>query len=714
MLPETNNFEFDDFLLNTKEKVLLREGKPVSITPKTFQLLLALIENYGHIVEKNELMKTIWADSFVEDGNLTFTVNLLRKALRDESRNPRFIETVPRRGYRFIAEVKKFPAASAELPARNLNSPASQQTLSERRPSDSRVFSVAVFILITGLMTFGGWYLLNSRATAKLPILDAPFASEKLSTTGTIGHAVISPDGKMMVYSNTGRGKQSVWLRQLESSNNVEIIPPSDDVYVGFALSPDGNFLYFSRIPKGFEGQADIYRVSIFGGIPAKVVRETQGWISISPDGEKISFVRCYYRDDEFCSLWIADSADGKNERMLVSRPRPLRIADNKISPDGKTVAFAVGQSNNQANDFGLAEVNIENGEERKLTKEKFFNVKGLAWLPDRSGLILTASRIPENNFLIWHLSAASGEIEPLTKDSETYSELSLDSAASRLVSTQIKEDFHLRLFNMKNPSVKRVLIKAATAFFAPGGKIVFSSSMSGNDEIWSINADGGGQRQLTNDKAGDSKPAVSPDGGSIFFASNRSGEVQVWGMKSDGSDQRQITKNQGGFPLSISSDGKWVYYHHGLDRTLWRVSVESGEEQSVFDKAKYRFALSPDGSQIAFPEKRDEERYLVIFSLTDQKIIQVFKPVLEKNRILDVVWMPDGKSLLYISADKNFENNTLWLQGLDEEKPRKITDLSDEEVSEATGLALAPDGQTFSVVQGGWRRDAVLIKGLR
>ncbi len=112
--------------------------------------------------------------------------------------------------------------------------------------------------------------------------------------------------------------------------------------------------------------------VSIFGGVPIKIVGETQGWISVSPDGGKISFVRCYYREDENCSLWIADAADGKNEKKLAARLRPFRIGDNKISPDGRTVAFAAGQSENQANEFGLVEVNIESGAERELTTPNF------------------------------------------------------------------------------------------------------------------------------------------------------------------------------------------------------------------------------------------------------------------------------------------------------------------------------------------------------
>ncbi len=110
MLLETHNFEFGEFLLDAKEKVLLRDGKPLSITPKAFQLLFVLLENHGHLVEKDELMKSVWADSFVEEGNITFTIGLLRKLLGDDTKNSRFIETVPKRGYRFIADVRRVEA----------------------------------------------------------------------------------------------------------------------------------------------------------------------------------------------------------------------------------------------------------------------------------------------------------------------------------------------------------------------------------------------------------------------------------------------------------------------------------------------------------------------------------------------------------------------------------------------------------------------------
>src|ERR1044071_3031428 len=99
-------YEFGPFTLDPAERVLTRAGRPVPLTPKAFDLLLVLVENGGRLLGKRDLMEAVWPDSFVEEGNLTFTVSSLRKALGEDRKEPQYIETVPRSGYRFVADVK--------------------------------------------------------------------------------------------------------------------------------------------------------------------------------------------------------------------------------------------------------------------------------------------------------------------------------------------------------------------------------------------------------------------------------------------------------------------------------------------------------------------------------------------------------------------------------------------------------------------------------
>ncbi|HVF46555.1 MAG TPA: winged helix-turn-helix domain-containing protein [Pyrinomonadaceae bacterium] len=713
LLENGHLFEFGPFRLDPREKILLRDNLPVSVTPRVFETLQVLVENPGRLLEKDELMQKIWRDRFVEDGNLAFTIKTLRRVLKDDARRPRFIETVPRRGYRFIARVSEISGAKTLHDAADHASPK----LFEERSGDSQTFTIKLVLAAAAMIIgvgFAGYWFAKSLNPAAATILTVPFASEKLSTSGKVRVGIISPDGKILVYINGTEGKQSVWLRQLDTANNVEVIPPSDDFYYGLALSPDSNFLYFSRKAKSVEGQADIYRVSILGGIPTKIIAETQGSTNLSADGRLISFVRCYYRNDEYCSLWIADASDGRNERKLVSRPHPIRIGDSEISPDGRSVVFAVGQSENQANEFGLSEIDVETGTEHELTAEKFFNIKSLAWLPDKSGLLMTAARIPNRHFRIWQVSAVSGVAVPLTNDSESYTTLSLDKGANRLVSARVVQDFRLHLLNMENPSKGQVLADASSVAFAPDGKIIFSSQMTGNDEIWSVEQDGTGQRQLTSNAADELYSIVSPARNSIFFSSNRTGEVHVWRMNADGSDQTQITRIQGGRPLFVSPDGNWLYYHHGIHRTLWRVSTDGGEEKLIVDKRKNHFAVSPDGLRVAFSEKQGDGSVLVIMSLTDGSTVKTFKLADERASMMELEWSADGDDLAYILAVGEFENKTLWFQPLDEKSPRQIANFGDEQRISVSGFALAPDGKTFAVVQGGWRHDAVLITGLK
>ena len=104
-------YEFGDFRLETAEQLLLRRGQPISLTPKAFDTLLVLVQSSGHLVEKDELMKRVWADAFVEEANLARNVWALRKTLEDDNGEHRYIETVPKRGYRFIAPVREVASA---------------------------------------------------------------------------------------------------------------------------------------------------------------------------------------------------------------------------------------------------------------------------------------------------------------------------------------------------------------------------------------------------------------------------------------------------------------------------------------------------------------------------------------------------------------------------------------------------------------------------
>ncbi len=707
MSPETGHFyEFGNFRLDPSAKILFRENKPVSLTPKVFETLQVFVEHAGRLLEKDELMQKIWQDRFVEESNLTFNVKMLRRALKDDAHEPRFIETVPRRGYRFIAEVKENFADIG--PQTEPDKIGADPLLPAPKRSYLPIAVLAVFV--AGSMVIALWFGRSRYATSapSAPILSAPFKSEKFATGGVV-RAVITPDGKYVAYTGETQGKQTIWLRQLETSENIQIVPPTDEQYLGLAISHDGNSLYFVRKTLTDPPIAALYRVMTFGGIPVRITEKTEGTVSVSPDDKQLAFTRCNYQDDDFCSLMIID-VDGKSERKLLTRQRPIRLSGNQFSPDGKSIAFASGQSWNGGSDFRLLRFDLTNGEESQISSKTFFEITSLKWLPDGDGLLLAAKENLDGRLRIWNVSTATGDARALTKDATDYISLSLDKAADKMIATHLSNTFHLylaRIDDVSNP--KSLAVARIGVAFAPDGKIVYA----GNDgDIWTINREGGEQRQLTNDSYKDFFPRVSPDGRYIFFASNRSGSNQVWRMNADGSNQIQLTKTEGGYPRFATMDGKWIYFESGVHQTLWRVATEGGEEIQVSEGKVSWPAFSFDGNFVAYffhPKESDNRIKIAVMSVETRKILKTFSLADDRSSPIIIAWESDNKSFNYITA--NSSKNSLWRQSLDNYKPRLIADLGNEEIED---FAASPDGKYFAFIRGKWIHDAVLIEGLK
>lgn len=695
-------YEFGDFRLDLAEGVLWRHGQPHPVTPKVFQLLKILVEHHGHLIEKDKLISEIWAGSFVEEGNLTFTVRMLRKALNDSATTPQFIETVPRRGYRFIAKVTEIPLAEKTVvtnPGSDLPSLAKPKRFS-RLSLPLAVGGLALLGTIIAVLWEMPEFPLKTETDA--PILSAPFHSEKLTNINGIGFAVISPDGKVAAYANQTNGKYSIWLKNLETSENVEIVAPSENRYIGITFAHNGQVIYFVREPLNDHSQTAAYRIPISGGVPEKILDRIEGWISLSPDDRQISFVRCKYQEADFCSLFIADT-NGQNEQKLLTRPMPFRISDNRFSPDGKSIAFAAGQSWNGASDFSLRRFNLADKTESEISPQKFFEIKSLCWLADGSDLLMTARQTLDGKLNIWRVSIADGQPQLISKDAGNYLNLSLDNRATRLIALQVSNNFLLYLF--ANGGIK-TLTAAREATFAPDGKIIYTTN-DGN--IWSINREGGEQRQLTNSPFKDFSPRVSPDNRYIFFTSTRSGVNQVWRMKIDGSDQTQLTQTEGGYPRFVSPDGKWVYYLSGIHQTLWKIAAEGGAETQINEKRVLMPAFAPNGKLFASYIRDDAKRLKIeVTSLADKKTVKTFALTADKTDLSEIVWSNNSESLNYVVGGRS---NAMWRQSLDESTPRFVADLGDQNIN---ALALAPDNKTFVFVRGEWIYDAVLIDGLK
>lgn len=186
--PSKRFYEFDTFRIDVEERQLFREHTPVLLTPKVFDILLALVEHNGHVLGKDQLMERVWAERFVEDGNLNRNISTLRKVLGEDSHHPRFIKTLPKRGYRFDADVREILEDDEELTVErrtNYRLAIKQVTETSRRWQLLSPRLLAVALPVVALLVMGGIWAANRADTDVVNGVSAAEIQPKRGTENT-------------------------------------------------------------------------------------------------------------------------------------------------------------------------------------------------------------------------------------------------------------------------------------------------------------------------------------------------------------------------------------------------------------------------------------------------------------------------------------------------------------------------------------------------
>ncbi|HEX8736397.1 MAG TPA: winged helix-turn-helix domain-containing protein [Pyrinomonadaceae bacterium] len=751
-------YEFGEFRLDLERNLLLRSDEIVPLTHKALETLAVLVENSGRIVGKDEIIKRVWQDTFVEEGSLTRNVSTLRKVLGEEPGSNRFIETIPRRGYRFVAQVKAVSAAEAkkELNGGFAENPSEDENALARPRGDFIEYNgaakndlpetkydlrkneiepappfltrrrfvflslLAVFIAAAAVIYFlilPNWSKLNPSQSSLKTEQELGFT--KLTNIGKATEAAISPDGKYVVYVADDIGRQSLWVKQVETGSTVQIADAAEVTYQGLAFSADNNFIYFNLWDRKSVGA--IYRIPTLGGVSKKVIHDCMSTLAISPDGKKIAFVRGFAVENDQ-ALIVADIESG--DEKIIFRSAQWQ-AFPAFSPDGNKIAFALGVSPPQEQSYvSVREVSLESGQEKALTDRKWLGISGLVWLRDGNDLILNASEEAHQSFQLWKLNYLSGAAEKITNDSNgLYGAHSMTNDAGVMVALQ--SDAYVNIWTApaadltKASKITSGKYEGPFLSWTPDNRIVYSSRSNGDFDTWIMDEDGGNKKQLTGDKEGEFAPSVTADGAHILFTSNRNGTFHIWQMDIDGRNPKQLTDEDGGWGAVASPAGNWFVYFStkaGGKENLWKMSLESGESVRLTTLSSYNPAISPDGKMLAYsvwnenakPQRFEHE----IMSLETGSRIRSFELPSTAFRFTGNMllrWMPDGSGLTFIDH-QNGASNISFLP-LDGGKPVRLTDFNDSEIF---WFDWSRDGRQIVLTRGVLLNDVILIKNLQ
>jgi len=742
-------YEFGRFRLDTAKRLLLREGEIVQLTPKCFDILLALVESSGEVIGKERLIERVWPSSFVEEGNLTYNISILRKVLGERAGEHQYIATIPGQGYQFVANVKDIRNRGGDILAIE-HSPTGLKEVSSgsegglvREEAGARLLkesflssivrhkrrlmiAAVVLVIAAAGISFGLFKLINGdQSHTNLAEAFQKMKITRLTTTGKAALAAISPDGKYVVHAMGTGSEQGLWLRHIATGSDKEIVPAAQVNYMALSFSPDGNYIYFLRL-ETVGGWNPLYRVPVLGGSIQKLGSDIDAGVTFSPDGRQIAYIRGYPERDE--ALLITANADGAGEQTLCIKhpmwdvfppPRTWRAWGPAWSPDGDVIALALRKDEPDGKYWNVMTVRVKDHTEQQITFEKWSSLGGLAWLSDGSGLIVAAA--DEGSFpaqQVWHVSYPSGGVRRITNDTSSYVGTRLTADSTSLVTVQTEQSSNVWIAPGSDASRSSQITTnnfdgLDGISWTPDDRIVYTTRARGSSNIWLVNADGTGQKQLTIDARDNVKPSVSPDGRYIVFVSNRTGDRCVWRMDIDGSNPKQLTYDIDARGPEITPDGKSVVYWDvgSGKRTLWKVSIDGANQVQLTDYYARSPVVSPDGKQIAFvfldesvTPKRLRIATVPVAGGPPAKVFDFPQPPGQTVR-----WTSDGQALTYLDTRNGVYN--IWAQPLDGSPPKQLTDFTTDQIF---AYAWSRDGKRLACARGNQISDVVLINAIR
>lgn len=582
---------------------------------------------------------------------------------------------------------------------------------------------VLAMSLLLGAIGVGIYLFVRRNKTAVTrPQAFQKFELTRLTNTGKVKHAVVSADGKYLAYVSEAGGKESIWLKEVSTANNLEIVPPAEKEFFGTTFSNPSDHLYYVARDRN-SSIGVLHSVPVAGGASSKLIVDIDSPISFAPDGKQIAFVRGSLGGKR--ALMLANP-DGSEERTLVPPAGKIvcSFAGPAWLPDGKSIACVTGKSDQAGFYRTVAAVNVADGSVKPVTDHKWNQIGRMVWMPDGRALILTATEYGHRSpSQLWYLSYPGGEVRRITNDLQEYEDVSLTSDSTTLVTNQIQTIVGLWYAPDDDANrAKQILSNKydgdGSEFYSrlswtPNNQIVYTSPAHGTPSIWLVSDQGTGNKQLTSDSSNNHFPAVTPDGRAVVYLSDRTGVTNIWRMDLDGNNAMQLTKGQDDSWPWCSPDGQWVVYHSLVQgmRTLHRVSINGGEPQQLTNYPSVCPTVSPDGKWISCYYRSEAKApwRLAIVSFDGGPPAQTFE--VPQNVVFAslVRWTPDGRALAYITDRDGVSN--IWIQPLDGSPPRQLTDFKSDAIF---WFDWTTDGRQLAVSRGAVTSDVVMIKDVR
>ena len=559
-------------------------------------------------------------------------------------------------------------------------SASSKSGIAPIRPANPAVWSLAAAVLI-GVIVTGYFLWRRTRATPVSPVSYQSMTMQRLAApaAGQPLAVCLSPDARYVAFTvKDADGKYSLWVRQIATGSDVQIVPPQKTNMPAFTFSPDGNYIYYIHIEQeSGAGYAWLYLVPALGGAAKKLIFDVDTYPSFSPDGKQIAFGRGDLQKN--LNYIVIANADGTGQpRILSSHKRLGPLVPPVWTADGKGLLTAIGDLTGGEHVIPIR-IDVASGKEEPLGTSRWDWLGCLRVLPDGSGFIASATDKRSSHDQIWFVPLPTGKPSRVTNDLSDYGPISLSADGKSVVAMRFEPSAQLVTIDVPHGSVEKPLQNAAqtemanSVFVAANGSIVSQIRDEAGGDVAMLEGPEHLPRFLTNDGRG-YIPVMTGDGKTIIYASDRNGDLpHVFAIDADGSNSRQLTHGSGEGGSSISADGRVLLYST-VDEKLFRANGDGSGAVQVADKVRAA-VISQDGTKIAYS-------YIKRIGDRDVPVITVI-PTSGGKAFLDLPfpgsgelrWTKNSDGFSYIRVIGGKAN--IHLQKIDGSEARQVTNFS-------------------------------------
>jgi Tol biopolymer transport system component/DNA-binding winged helix-turn-helix (wHTH) protein len=670
-------YRFDDVVIDRESYRIWKGERLLSLQPRAFDVLLFLIEHQGRLVEKRELLEGVWGESFVTDNSLTRSIKEIRRALGDSAEEPRYIETIPKRGYRFIAGFEtvadKMDRAGAVAPATKNAGP---------RRLKWAVVAVALVVLVAVAFALRAIRSDSAVATGVLR------TSQVTTWSGLDMYPELSPDGNWVAYSSDRTGSFEIFVKQLAPGGREIQVTSDGEQNFQPSWSPDGKMIVYHS------GALQCIKVTPALGGVSKQIADFGSRPRWSPDGSLIAFQSdgitdigpTAYGAMPPSTLWLVPSHGGEPRALTVAGSPSGGHGSLSWFPDGKRIVFI----SYDVGSISVWTVSKDGGQLKQVVPGLRLGYDPVC-SPDGKYIYFIGA-IKPRNFFLWR-QQVSAEGDPVGEPAEVAGtgpaimrHISISGDGKHLAYSGMSMTSNLWSIAVSKATGEAVgppvqltadtsFRKTAPSFSPDGKKIAFSKALAGSkSDVWLIDADGRNPVQMTSDLRTDHSPCWFPGGESLGYMTYNERGSTMLRLSLEGRAEKAVFEwgAEAAF-TRISPDGRRIAFHssRGGPVNIWTASLESGEARQLTSGAELMGwpCWSPDGSLIAFEMKRGRDTQVAIVPSDGGEIVQLTS---DRGHSWTGSFSPDGDRIAFAGLRDGYWN--IWWVSRATKKQKRVT----------------------------------------